>query len=143
MPLASSMKPTFASQGCVIRLNGQRRQTITSLRDTERVSIEGGLVYYDGEEVKKSRPVPHRRIVVRGSTDVLAWCVRHTICIASEWLDRRVASSTSLMSAPNVSVNVDRHQGLVDCMPSNAVRPRSDRLVTPKSLMPHGTIPAK
>lgn len=36
--------------GCVIRLNGSPDNDYT-LEGRERVSIEGGLVYYDGEEV--------------------------------------------------------------------------------------------
>lgn len=36
--------------GCVIRLNGSSDNDY-ALEGSERVSIEGGLVYYDGEEV--------------------------------------------------------------------------------------------
>ena len=38
--------------GCVIRLNGSAADDY-ELEGTERVSIEGGLVYYDGEEIVK------------------------------------------------------------------------------------------
>ena len=36
--------------GCVVRLNGSANDDY-ALEGSERVSIEGGLVYYDGEEV--------------------------------------------------------------------------------------------
>ncbi len=38
--------------GCVIRLNGSAADDY-ELEGTERISIEGGLVYYDGEEIVK------------------------------------------------------------------------------------------
>ncbi len=41
----------FCKDGCIIRLNGSADADY-QLEGTERVSIEGGLVYYDGEEVK-------------------------------------------------------------------------------------------
>ncbi|MGI9476003.1 MAG: hypothetical protein ACR2PI_04810 [Hyphomicrobiaceae bacterium] len=44
----------ICEQGCIIRLNGSVDDDY-ELEGSERVSIEGGLVYYDGEEVKKSR----------------------------------------------------------------------------------------
>lgn len=44
----------FCKQGCVIRLNGSADHDY-ELEGKERVSIEGGLVYYDGEEIKKSQ----------------------------------------------------------------------------------------
>lgn len=40
----------FCKKGCVIRLNGSAADDY-ELEGTERVSIESGLVYYDGEEV--------------------------------------------------------------------------------------------
>ncbi len=40
----------FCKSGCVIRLNGSAADDY-ELEGTERVSIESGLVYYDGEEV--------------------------------------------------------------------------------------------
>lgn len=43
----------FCSTGCVIRLNGSANDEY-ELEGTERVSIEGGLVYYDGEEITKA-----------------------------------------------------------------------------------------
>ena len=42
----------FCAQGCIIRLNGSADLDF-ALEGTERVSIEGGLVYYDGEETKR------------------------------------------------------------------------------------------
>ena len=43
----------FCATGCVIRLNGSADDEY-ELEGTERVSIEGGLVYYDGEEITKA-----------------------------------------------------------------------------------------
>ncbi|MBU2532054.1 MAG: hypothetical protein KKB37_04905 [Alphaproteobacteria bacterium] len=42
----------FCEDGCVIRLNGSPENDY-ALEGSERVSIEGGLVYYDGEEPQK------------------------------------------------------------------------------------------
>lgn len=44
----------ICQQGCVIRLNGSADNEY-ELEGSERVSIEGGLVYYDGEELKNSK----------------------------------------------------------------------------------------
>jgi len=41
----------FCPEGCIIRLNGSEDHDF-ALEGSERVSIEGGLVYYDGEETK-------------------------------------------------------------------------------------------
>jgi len=41
----------ICKDGCIIRLNGSGDADY-ALEGTERVSIEGGLVYYDGEEIK-------------------------------------------------------------------------------------------
>lgn len=41
----------FCEAGCIIRLNGSADHDFI-LEGSERVSIEGGLVYYDGEEIK-------------------------------------------------------------------------------------------
>ena len=43
----------FCKSGCVIRLNGSAADEY-ELEGTERVSIESGLVYYDGEEIVPS-----------------------------------------------------------------------------------------
>jgi hypothetical protein len=40
----------FCEEGCIIRLN-ESADNDYELEGSERVSIEGGLVYYDGEEV--------------------------------------------------------------------------------------------
>lgn len=47
---AGNSMTDFCKTGCVIRLNGNAENEY-SLEGSERVSIEGGLVYYDGEEV--------------------------------------------------------------------------------------------
>ena len=44
----------ICEQGCIIRLNGSADHDY-ELEGSERVSIEGGLVYYDGEEVKRPK----------------------------------------------------------------------------------------
>lgn len=41
----------FCEEGCIIRLNDSADNDY-QLEGTERVSIEGGLVYYDGEVIK-------------------------------------------------------------------------------------------
>ena len=43
----------FCKVGCIIRLNSDAANDY-ELEGSERVSIEGGLVYYDGEEIPKS-----------------------------------------------------------------------------------------
>ena len=43
----------ICAAGCIIRLNGSANDEY-ELEGTERVSIEGGLVYYDGEEITKA-----------------------------------------------------------------------------------------
>jgi hypothetical protein len=45
----------FCSEGCVIRLDESAANDY-ALEGTERVSIEGGVVYYDGEVVKPKEP---------------------------------------------------------------------------------------
>lgn len=40
----------FCPEGCIVRLNESAEHDF-ELEGTERVSIEGGLIYYDGEEV--------------------------------------------------------------------------------------------
>ena len=47
----------FCELGCVIRLNGSPDKDYI-LEGTERVSIEGGLVYYDSEEVQPKEQAP-------------------------------------------------------------------------------------
>ena len=47
----------FCKAGCIIRLNGDAANDY-ELEGSERVSIEGGLVYYDGEEITKSAATP-------------------------------------------------------------------------------------
>jgi hypothetical protein len=45
----------FCGDGCIVRLNGSADNDY-ELEGTERVSIEGGLLYYDGEEIKPKDP---------------------------------------------------------------------------------------
>lgn len=48
----------FCKDGCIIRLNESEANDY-ELEGTERVSIEGGLVYYDGEEIiRKANDAP-------------------------------------------------------------------------------------
>ena len=44
----------ICKKGCIIRLNGSADDDY-ELEGSERVSIEGGLVYYDGEEIQKTK----------------------------------------------------------------------------------------
>jgi len=46
----------FCAEGCIVRLNGSVDHDF-ELEGSERVSIEGGLVYYDGEEIKPKSDV--------------------------------------------------------------------------------------
>lgn len=47
----------FCGDGCIVRLNGSADDDY-ELEGTERVSIEGGLLFYDGEEIKPKDPTP-------------------------------------------------------------------------------------